>query len=77
MRAGFDQIVESIGAGDVGPIFVSIYAIFNCFGRMGMGYLSEVALHRWGTPRRVSPRSHPLSSCCGCLWSSSCIKYGV
>lgn len=48
------QIVLSAGgAPTMTPILVSIFAIMNCGGRMGCGYVTEVFIKKYGTPRTL------------------------
>lgn len=48
------QIGQSLGYSSVEiNTLVSLYSIWNCLGRFGAGYLSDVVLHRNGWPRPV------------------------
>ncbi|KAL8141983.1 hypothetical protein V2J09_015015 [Rumex salicifolius] len=49
-----NQIGQSLGYSTVEiNTLVSLYSIWNCLGRFGAGYLSDVFLHRFGWPRPV------------------------
>lgn len=48
------QVIVALGGSkDSAGVYTSMYSVFNCCGRLLVGYASERALHAWGVGRPV------------------------
>ncbi|OWM65498.1 hypothetical protein CDL15_Pgr009088 [Punica granatum] len=63
------QICESLGYNDY-SIFVSMISIWNFLGRVGGGYLSEIAVRNLSLPRPVAMAVFQLLMAIGLLYSA-------
>lgn len=46
------QIVESLGgSADEHDVFVSLFSVMNAVGRLAFGFLPELCMYKYSTPR--------------------------
>lgn len=59
------QIVQSLGgSADGHDVFVSLFSIMNALGRLSFGFVPELLMHRFHTPRSEAAKRMMLPVRC-------------